>query len=533
MYDAGYKAGHHDSCLRGTRVSVLDDIMQWAEDPQEKHVFWLNGLAGTGKSTIAQTFSQTASKTGILGASFFCSRDYLDRRELKNIFPTLAYQLACRYPAFRREIVQVIKQDPTVARNSLISQLEDLIVGPLESSNISCVVVVDALDECIDDQPASAILSVLGRYIEQLLSVKFFITGRPEPRIRTGFRLPLLEPLTQIFRLHEVKPTSVDEDIRLYLKEKLGAVSKRRSDLDLSHQWPSDDDLTTLTKKSSGLFIFASTLVRFIESEHHEPNERLQLITTPSDSTLNEGQAGIDLLYTQILVHAFSDVKDPTLFANLRRVLSAVVLAFNPLTRTQIAGILGVNTSLVTRSLRHLHSVLLIPNEDSKEIRVFHKSFPDFLQDPDRCSDPKFYIDSPVHHGHIALDCLGLLEKLEPNSCNLPNFVMNRDVADLPELLEDKVGSPTRYACSYWAIHVRSSLTTDDGAISLITPTAHFFENKVVPWIEVMSLENRLESVIHNIYSLLDWIGLVCKFNFGQHQGLNSSFSEPDPRPRL
>ena len=326
MRSAGYQAGHHDMCLRGTRQSILDDILRWAENPQERHVFWLNGLAGTGKSTIAQTFSEMVVNVGILGASFFCSRDYLDRRELKNIFPTLAYQLACRYPAIRRHIIRVIKQDPTVASNSLISQLEDLIVRPLVSSNISCVIVVDALDECIDKEPASAILSVLGRHINQLRSAKFFVTGRPEPRIRTGFRLPLMEPLTQIFLLHEVNPSNVDGDIRLYLQEKLTAISKRRSDLDLPNPWPSDEDLTTLTRKSSGLFIFASTLVRFIESEYHEPNEQLRLIINSSDSTTHEGRAGIDNLYTQILSNAFSDAEDATLVPNLRRVLGAVVV---------------------------------------------------------------------------------------------------------------------------------------------------------------------------------------------------------------
>ena len=509
MFNAGYKAGHHDTCLRGTRESVLEGIMRWAKDPQGKDVFWLNGLAGTGKSTIAQTFSEMVAKAGILGASFFCSRDYLDRRELKNIFPTLAYQLSCRYPTFRKHVIRAIKQDPTITNNSLVSQLEDLIVGPLSSSNISCVIIVDALDECIDDQPASAILSVLGRHVKQLSPLKFFITGRPEPRIRSGFRLPLLEPLTRIFLLHEVNRSTTDDDIRLYLQEKLTAVSKRRSDLDLSDPWPCEEDLTALTKKSSGLFIFASTLVRFIESEHHEPNERLQLIITQSDSTFHEGRAGIDPLYTRILTQAFSDVEDTAVFTSLRRVLGAVVLAFNPLSRAQIAGILGVDSSLIVRSLRHLHSVLLVPTEESKEIRVFHKSFPDFLQDPDRCSDPKFFIDSAVHHGDIVLDCLGLLKKLKPNPCDLPDFVMNRDVADLPDLLENKVGGATRYACGYWAMHVRSSPTTEDYAVRLILSTMELFKQNVIPWIEVMSLENRLESVVHSVYDLLDWLGEV------------------------
>jgi ABC-type dipeptide/oligopeptide/nickel transport system ATPase subunit len=334
VHNAGYQTGHHDVCLQGTRESVLDDIMRWARAPQGRHVFWLNGLAGTGKSTIAQTFAEMVAKNGTLGASFFCSRDYLDRKELKNIFPTLAYQLACRYPAFRSQIIHVIKQDPSVAQNSLLSQLKELIVDPLSSMDIPCVIVVDALDECVDDQPASAILSVLGRLVKRLPSVKFFITGRPEPRIRTGFRLPLLEPFTQIFLLHEVELSNVDEDIRLYLQEKLTAVAKRRSDFDLTDSWPCDEDLTVLTEKSSGLFIFASTLARFIESEYHEPCERLRLIVTPPESTVHEGRAGIDPLYSQVLFHAFSEARGATVFANLRKVLGAVLLAFNTLSRT-------------------------------------------------------------------------------------------------------------------------------------------------------------------------------------------------------
>ena len=510
VHDAGYQAGHHDTCLRGTRESVLREIMRWAENPQEGRVFWLNGLAGTGKSTITQTFSELVANIGTLGASFFCSRDYLNRRELKNIFPTLAYQLACKYPTVRSRIVRVLKREPSIAQNSLVSQLKELIVGPLSSTGVSCVIVIDALDECIDDQPASAILSVLGRYVKNLPSVKLFITGRPEPRIRTGFRLPLLEPLTQVFLLHGIELSKVEEDIRLYLREKLIAVAKRRSDFDLSDPWPREEDLTILTKKSSGLFIFASTLVRFIESEHHEPKERLQLIITFPSNTVHEGRAGVDPLYTQVLSHAFPDTKETTVFTNLRKTLGAVILAFHPLSREQIAKILGVNSSLIATALRHLHSVLLIPNEASKEIRIFHKSFPDFLQDHYRCPDPKFFIDCQVHHGDMALGCLGLLKTLSRNPCGLPDFVMNRDVTGLPELLEDRLGSATRYACGYWAKHVRSSPKTPDFAIRLIASATEFFKTNAIHWIEIMSLENRLEGVIHSIYDLLDWISMVC-----------------------
>ena len=502
--NAGHQAGHHDKCLPGTRQSVLQDIMHWATDPRNQNLFWLNGLAGTGKSTIAQSFSEAIASKRFLGASFFCSRDYINRRELKNIFPTLAYQLACRYPHFRNHIVTVIKKDPTLAHNSLISQLENLLVNPLSEAEVSCVIVIDALDECIDDQPASAILSVLGRFAKQLPLVKFFITGRPEPRIRTGFRLPLLEPITQIFLLHEVGLSSVGNDIQLYLTQMLAAISKRRSDLDLPDPWPRDGEILALTKKSSGLFIFASTLVRFIESEHHDPSERLQLVLLKESGTTHEGRAGIDSLYSQVLLLAFSDARGSEVFANVRRVLGAIVLAFNPLSRRDLSKILGVSTTIVSTTLRHLHSVILVPADEHKEIRIFHKSFPDFLQDENRCTDRRFCIDPETHHGYMVLGSLELVKKLKRNPCSLPPFTMNRDAPDLPQLLDERLGGAVRYACRYWARHLELSPNSGDHVHQVaISVTAML--GSAPPWIEVMSLNNDLEEVIHSMHGLLHW----------------------------
>ena len=515
MLNAGHQAGHHDKCLPGTRQSVLHDIMLWARNPQGQNVFWLNGLAGTGKSTIAQSFSDTVANERFLGASFFCSRDYLNRRELKNIFPTLSYQLACHYPSFRTHLVTIIKKDPTLAHTSLISQLENLLVIPLSKAKVSCIIVIDALDECIDNQPASAILSVLGRLAKELPLVKFFITGRPEPRIRSGFRLPLLEPITQIFLLHGVELSSVDNDIQLYLVQRLTAITKQRSGLELPNPWPHDSQIKSLTKKSSGLFIFASTLVRFIESEYHDPNERLQLIVSEANSTTHEGRAGIDSLYSQILACAFSDVQESDFFADVRHVLGAIVLAFNPLSRWELSKILGVSMNLVSITLRHLHSIILIPAGEHEKIRIFHKSFPDFLQDDKRCTDSRFYINPVAYHGNMALGCLQLVQGLKRNPCSLPPFAMNQDTSNLLQLLGERLGGAMRYSCCYWARHLESSPTSGDYVHQVVVSVTKMLKT-APPWIEVMSLENCLGGVIQSMYSLLSWRDKVSNIYYYQ-----------------
>ena len=512
---AGYQAEHHERCLSGTRKSILSGIMRWAQNTQDQPVYWLNGLAGTGKSTIAQTFSEMASDRNILGASFFCSRDYLDRKVLEKIFPTLAYQLACRYPRFRDQLVKVIKQDPSVIQNSLVPQLKNLLVDPLSTTGISCVIVIDALDECVDHQPASAILSVLGRFVSELPLVKFFITGRPELRIRSGFRLTLLKPLTQVFLLHEVNPASVGSDIRLYLTKKLTAIAKERSGLKLPEAWPLDEDITMLVNKSSGLFIFASTVARFIGSEYHEPGKRLRLIVSELDNTSCEGASGIDLLYSQVLRDAFFGINEESMFVDVNRILSAVVLALNPLSRDGLVQLLNIESEVIHTSLRHLHSVILVPEDGAKEIRVFHKSFPDFLQSSNRCQDPKFHIDHATGHGDLALNCLGLVGKLKANPCALPPFMMNDDIPDRQRLLMDKLGSGLRYACEYWSTHL---LFSPFGACNQLTAsTSQFFDHSLFPWMEVMSLEGRLEGVIHSMNHLLDWYGKVSSPHYDQH----------------
>ena len=352
--DAGYRCGNRQGCLRGTRQDVLGDIDRWLTSELDQRIFWLNGLAGTGKSTIAQTFAETSFADGKLGASFFCSRDFVDRSNLQIIFPTLSFQLAYQYPPFRKELLQVLRAVPDVGQESLCSQMETLIVGPLKATSIETLIIIDALDECKDEEPASAILSILSRYVGDIPSVKFFITGRPEARIRSGFRLEPLRPITEVLRLHDVERTSVDADIKLYFRVRLTEVSKARSDCDFTQEWPSSHDIDVLCGKAAGLFIYASTVIKFSASKHHVPTERLTLIVSLPQHTTHEGKSGIDFLYTQVLEQAFHDVdsSEQDLYSHFKAVLGTVLLVSNPLSLRALSDLLGKpSISTTLRSL--------------------------------------------------------------------------------------------------------------------------------------------------------------------------------------
>jgi hypothetical protein len=270
--DASFSAGNMNRCLRRTRRDMLLQMEQWSVREGEKRVFWLSGLAATGKSMIARTFAETSFFDGNLGASFFCSRDFRDRSDLQVIFPTLAFQLAHRYPVFREELLEVLRANPDAGRGSLGSQLETLIIHPLKRTGISTLIVIDALDECKDKEPTSTLLSVLSRHIHEIPEVKIFITSRPEPAIQEGFRLESLRPITNVLELHNVGRFSVDEEIKLYLKTRLTKI-KTRKGRKFPEEWPTAYDIDILCKKAAGLFICASKLVKFIASKSHIPTE--------------------------------------------------------------------------------------------------------------------------------------------------------------------------------------------------------------------------------------------------------------------
>ena len=133
-----------EPCIPGTRSRVLDKLYEWATNPTAKQVFWLNGHAGSGKSTIAQSFAELLRVEGLLGASFFCSRDSLPRSNLRSVMPTIAFELATGSnpgsAKFRECTLGTLKTNPRIASLSLQNQFEKLLVRSVNESQMTTVI---------------------------------------------------------------------------------------------------------------------------------------------------------------------------------------------------------------------------------------------------------------------------------------------------------------------------------------------------------------------------------------------------------
>jgi len=464
-------------------------------------------LAGTGKSTIAQTIAERLFADGQLGASFFCSRDFEDRSNLHFIFPTLAVQLARKYTKFRSIFVPLARSDPEVAYESLYNQMKKLIVQPLKKSAISAVIVIDALDECKDEEPASAILAVLGQFVSQIPKVKFFLTGRPEPRILEGFRLPLLVRLTDVLVLHEVESSRVSSDIRIFFKHKFTELAGRRRGLG---DWPAEEQLDLLCERAAGLFVYAMATARFIDHRNNNPKKQLDRLLQSPGSSVFEGRTKfttnttLDLLYMSILQQAFGD-DDPEDYSKVRSVLGAVVLASNPLSPSTIATLLGFDTEDILPILSSAHSLLILKEDVDYPVRPFHKSFPDFIVDPARCNNPRFRVYPPDQHMELLVGCLELMnQSLERDMCKLPDGAINSEVDDLRERTDRCIHQALQYACRSWHEHL---VDTTPAHTLEITPVLHrFLEEKFLFWLEVLSVLGAAREAVNALEAAAKWL---------------------------
>ena len=73
---------------------MLQKILDWVKDvtnPQSPRFMWIYGLAGSGKSAIAQTITEMCQREAIIIASWFFSRTVAKRNNVQSVISTLVY----------------------------------------------------------------------------------------------------------------------------------------------------------------------------------------------------------------------------------------------------------------------------------------------------------------------------------------------------------------------------------------------------------------------------------------------------------
>ncbi|EAU29371.1 conserved hypothetical protein [Aspergillus terreus NIH2624] len=493
----------HTECLTGTRVEVLRDIDNWASMAYGKCIFWLNGMAGTGKSTISRTVAGRLKRQDRLAASFFFKRGEQDRGNAKLLFSTIAKQLGSSMPQLSLDIQNAIEDDPDISDRVLREQFEKLILQPLSAAkhcpNTIMVVVIDALDECDRTDDIQVILHLLPR-VQQSTSMRlrFLITSRPVLPIKSGFeRIP---DDYQDLILHEVPTQVIQHDISLYIRDRFSKLRQERS---LPLDWPGEQSTKILIEKSVPLFISAATLCRFVGDANWSPQQRLNAIledqaiyVSKMDNTyfpvLNQLLVGQDAWELRRLIEEFQEV------------VGVIILLFTPLSVGAISSLLGIGKDDVQNRLRPFHSVLRVPDDTETPVRLFHLSFRDFLLNPQTKDSSQFWIDGRKVHQVLITRCVNVMgQKLKKNMCNLDgDGTLRTEVHG--SSIDHHLPLELQYSVRYWVYHLVQSEEPVTGALTAIS----FLKVHFLHWLEAMSLlgiltealpmMHLLQSVVHD-----------------------------------
>ncbi|KAJ7617903.1 hypothetical protein FB45DRAFT_216065 [Roridomyces roridus] len=413
-------------CHPETRIDLLNDLLHRLDDPDTR-VVWLHGPAGAGKSAVMQTLSQRLEDAGRLGGSYFFKRGHSTRSNGRVLFATLAYQLAIFETSLKSPISSMVEANPTLVSASIASQLQDLITEPCRLAP-GCgrrILLIDGLDECDGLRVQQEILRSIGDIFcpHHALPIKIIIASRPEPEIREIFDNPAFSDL-DIINIEQSLA-----DVYTFLRREFARIHEEHHSTmsSIPLPWPSDDVLSYLVHKSSGYFIYADTVIKFVDDKYFRPTEQLEIIRNVTSNKDISPFESLDQLYIQILSQV------PIRYRS--RLLAILSLLFisdwrEYLTVSHIAQLLDLEAGDIRLTMRGLHSVFDIDiNNDSNSITPRHASFRDFLHSQERSVD--FYIGGPSHRVDAARAMLRVL------CCK-----------DLPD--ETPLRAPNNHRCPSW-----------------------------------------------------------------------------------
>ncbi|KAF5554101.1 Pfs NACHT WD domain-containing protein [Fusarium phyllophilum] len=546
IFDSADVLGAGNPCLEGTQRAILTEIHEWAEDSTAAMMFWLYGLAGTGKSTVALTVANALKRRGpftrgidaperaFLGASFFFKQNDASRNSIQAFFPTMTMCLAEVFSDFKSLVAEAIKENSAIGTKTPQQQLETLIAKPFSVLDeqslvpLRLIIVIDALDECLVPSEVTSLITMLAEQLKNLhhIQLRFLITSRAEKHILGSFE-QLPQNLHRSVVLEKIKGLEEgddnEDDIMFYLAYTLAKLANKYA---VPKSCITESTIRELRNKADGLFIYAATACQFLDAEDFDDEEarqeRLDLIleSTPdrdesedNDPDIDDWEAEspqnkIDEIYRKVLSFPDREKMSPRIrqktYNGLCTILGFLVVFFKPATIPTLRKFLPSLSDSLDRLLRKLHAIVSVPRKESTPLELVHQSFRDFILNRKRSKQLKFQVQESEMHKEALLRCLDImLSELHEDICELRWPGINRyEISQ--ERVKEKIQQHLRYACRYWVDHLSKLNDGDRKSVGLMDGgNVHkFLESHFLHWLETMILIKETASTIPLLHKL-------------------------------
>ena len=392
-------------CYPNTREAILAKIEAWVKERPENGeclVLWMYGPAGAGKSAIAQSIAELCE--ALLAASFFFSRTAAGRNDNSRLVSTIVWQLIQAIPEIRETVLSSLERDPTILSRTPAVQMQSLIVDPLNQiptellANRPHLVIIDGLDECLPPESQDDVLKFLSTSLQRLSArLYFLIVSRPHTNIRRALTSDPFRSITYTLPLEDDYQST--EDIHHFLTSSFAEIHTNH--VYLPPLWPTTSDIEVLVDKSSGQFIYAATVIRYVARGRHGHEKRLKtVLELGSRANSTTPFAVLDALYLQILQSVGEDVIE-----NVMEILGALICLkkYKIVGVGDLEGFFNYRPGELLSIMEDILALVDVPDR-SQVVRIYHASLPDFLLDPTRSLS--FFLDPATVYLNLAQHCI-------------------------------------------------------------------------------------------------------------------------------
>jgi hypothetical protein len=456
--------------------------------------FWLHGVAGCGKSTVAQSIvEQMTSQRRCV--SFFFDASRQTEAGPSFLFGTISRDLADLNEGWKASLVRAIQSSVKVRESSTVkTQFENLMLLPAKEVDMigAILIVIDALDECGSQDQRAMLLQILSRLEELPTSFRFLITSRPERDITIAFSK---QRWIKASNLDQPEELSTNDDIHQFVRNRLKDVPELEGK-------PIDKFAHQISARSGGLFQWAATACKYINGDGKvgcDPIGRLgEVLTSVSFD-------GLDGLYGSILDRLCAFQPGDRIESLYHIIMGRVLSLQEPLSLAALSELWfdEEDKEQAKSILSPLGSLLRGVSTLDEPIHPLHASFPDFLKDKMRSS--KFWVDIDRQATMVSAASLREMQKLlRFNMCGLEtSYVFNHAIKDLDYRVKHCIPSHLSYACCFWVDHLHTITPTKQWCDRLYIFMRHYF----LFWLESLSLLGRVERAHVELSMLNTWLG--------------------------
>lgn len=474
------ESSNHRECMPDTCAELLSEIINWLLSSSHQNMYWLFGIPGTGKSTIAQTIARHPQIVHLLVSQIIFKRENTRRHDILKL---IAYRLALSNAKIAEEIASRLHRPRHTLRDSFVN----FILEPLQEAEKAghlqdtIVIILDALDEYGTSESRVPFMQLLrNEFFKLPRQVRILITSRPEADLVRS-----LSSQTHIVERKLDHDTEASRhDVSSYITTEMKKLVSPKSST--GRKW--EELMTVLSQAADGLFIWAAVVVKLVQSSSLPYKKICTLARNGPKLTLDDlyGKAlrAIDM--------DWDDADNRQLFS----VLFSIILPNRGSPTIELFDLLLELTDDTSEThLFKLQSFILFSTQSP--IQIHHKTFADYLLSPSRRPREPWYINMSQQNSLIVRQCFAAMGQLHFDMCGAVTRPGNDEVAigDIqPHIL---------YACLYWADHLKNAEFSNN----LLKDLNAFLENRFFFWLEVLSHLKELSRVASQaLFHASNWV---------------------------